>query len=1657
MKTHKKNFSAFRQITKTLILCLFVLLSQQSRSQNVVVAGALFGNGTYPDLGTAFAAINGGVQTGAAISVNIIANTSEPVSAVLNAGAWLSVSVTPSGGSYSVTGNIAGPLIDLNGADRVTIDGINTPGSGLTISNSNTGNLLTSTIRFRADAVLNTVSNCTLLGSATAANLGVVTFSTAGSVGNNSITIMACNIGPEGVNFPVNGIYSSGTAGFDNLDNNIVNCNIFDFYSSTLASAGINIAANNTSWFLIGNKLFQTVARTFGTANTHRAIQIAAGNKYAVAGNTIGYSSASATGTWSMTSAVATRFIAIDLAVGTTSATSVIGNTVSAITLTTSSNASTANGILCGVNVTAGNVTIGSNLLGGTSGTDLLAGVPTAAQGAVVGINSSSTGTITIVGNTMGGFSSSGTTAAISGGVSGINISGLATGLIISGNMIGNATTDNMRGGTLGLTTGLSPVSGINMNVSLAPPIVVVSSNTIQNMASYGTATGGYVRGMWTNTGATTTYLISDNTINNLVSNNGNISVGNALIGTAGIILASGNNNIVSGNSVTNISNINTVATALVVGGITHANATNTTIRHNRIYNMINQGTSTGAPGVASGIIVRSGTGTMSIFNNMISLGNNQISNTAFVGIWGMHGSAPNPKDLIYFNTINIEGTAASGAQPSFGFVRGDFTGTTRTAAVDFRNNLITNTRSGGTGVHCAIGDNYGIVASASNWTLNASNYNVLNANPATIGWWNSAQTFTGWKSVTGMDANSFSGIPVTYVSSATDLHLSMGVVPTYIESGAQAIPGYNDDYDAQLRPGPSGSINGGALAPDIGADEIDGKVLYCTAANGGSLVPSTFTACSGQTLAATAASFNIGYGTTYQWQVALTPGGPYSNITTGSGMATTSHTSAALPSGTFYIVLKTTCPNVALTGLSNEIMLTVQPTPTVSAATTTSVICSTQSLNLVGTPGTGTAYQWKGPDGFLSSSQNTMIASASINAAGNYSFTSSVNGCTSTPAIVSVTVNQTPTSLTISPATPSICQGGLQALVATGGNVPGGVFNFTPQVNQNTNTTYPAPYSIYWGGQKMQFLVLASELTAAGLVAGPLTSIQFPVVSKGANWGTLVTSCENFQVSVGHTGLTSVGATFQGGLTLVCAGTNFTPNVGYGNIHSFAPTFAWDGVSNLIVETVFSNNTTGDQADAVISYNSPTAFQSTMIWRADGASFASIAAATTTNEPTNMVRPDFILKGQTRGTYTWTPATHLSTTTGSVVNATPPATSVYTVMVSTGICSTSVDQTVTVIPVPTLAIAATSTAICIGSSATLTASGANSYQWSTASTNTSIVVSPPTNSVYIVFNQTLPCPIVSASISINVNPVPTIAVAPTTATVCALSSASFTITGANTYSWSTGSTAASETVYPASTTVYTATGINALGCSASSLITVTTKTLPLVSVFPSTIAACMQSEATFTAQGANTYSWSTGLQNSVLTVTATANATHTVTGFGSNGCSANKTVSLTALALPVLTVTPAVPKICKNESISLSVAGAGTYVWKPGNNTTAVISVTPNTTSTYSVTGTDANNCSVTTTLSIIVDACTGIADNQSAGNRVALYPNPSTGLITAVFDQEGEKEILITNSVGAIIGSTTTRETTINIDLSGGAKGVYFVRISAGKSSSNHRIIIH
>ena len=178
-----------------------------------------------------------------------------------------------------------------------------------------------------------------------------------------------------------------------------------------------------------------------------------------------------------------------------------------------------------------------------------------------------------------------------------------------------------------------------------------------------------------------------------------------------------------------------------------------------------------------------------------------------------------------------------------------------------------------------------------------------------------------------------------------------------------------------------------------------------------------------------------------------------------------------------------------------------------------------------------------------------------------------------------------------------------------TGGSIlnTGSVFN-TPTISASTTyyvetatgpglvtigagalTGTAAPYNPTnggYGGMKSQYLYTAAELSAAGITPGSITSLALHFTATGS-------PLQGFNVQLGTTGLTTFPTPISilGGLTTVYSSPTYTPTVGV-NTFNFSAPFNWDGVSNIIVSTSWSNNNSSNNSSTV-KYDATTNYAS--------------------------------------------------------------------------------------------------------------------------------------------------------------------------------------------------------------------------------------------------------------------------------------------------------------------------------------------------------------------------------------------------------------------------------------------------------------------------------
>lgn len=744
--------------------------------------GTLGGTPTsYSTLALAFTAINGGVLHLGTITIDVCGNTTEVGPAALNQVAGVtSVTISPAGGAArTITGAIAAgsPLIDLNGADNVTINGLNTGGNSLTISNTGTGTTAgTSTIRFIADASTNLVTNCSIQGSSAgtvATASGTILFSTGTTTGNDNNTISNNQIGPAGVNLPSKAIQATGTSSAIENDNALITGNnIFDFFLAG-GDTGINITTGNEAWTISSNKFYQTAARTTATAaSRHSAVTLNnSTGGFTVSSNTIGFAAANGTGTWTL-SGSSNEFRGIDAASVRTSApaTDISTNTITAINQT-SSRASTTTASSAFIAVAMGTTDGLINATGNTIG--------------------SLDGSTTIV------INETSTTASTAPIIGFYNFSFFGTN--ISSNNIGSVTIAS--GGT-GTTVGFR---GILVNTTTGQP-ATINSNTIAGITD--TQVGSYA--MYGIQSILPNLTATGNTIRNMTGS----SNGASLIISSGI-LASGSTgvNTISQNTIHSLSNSSGAAANSIYGMSLSMPTTANVVERNFIHS--NSLTSTAA-GTQIWGISGGATGTTTYKNNMIRLGIDAAgaSVTLPTSIIGFRDAAGSTNQF-YHNSVYVGGSGVLAAPtPSNSYCFFSDVITVTRAHLD---NIFWNARGnavGGGVAHLATREG-GTTANPPGLT---SNFNVLyfTGTDGATGVFNAVvvPTLPAWRTATGQDFNSFHNDPQfinpTGTAATVDLHINPSV-GTVVEGGGTLVASVTDDFDGQTR---------ASLTPvDIGAD----------------------------------------------------------------------------------------------------------------------------------------------------------------------------------------------------------------------------------------------------------------------------------------------------------------------------------------------------------------------------------------------------------------------------------------------------------------------------------------------------------------------------------------------------------------------------------------------------------------------------------------------------------------------------------------------------------------------------------------------------------------------------------------------------------------------------------------------------------------------
>src|SRR6185312_3719017 len=349
--------------------------------------------------------------------------------------------------------------------------------------------------------------------------------------------------------------------------------------------------------------------------------------------------------------------------------------------------------------------------------------------------------------------------------------------------------------------------------------------------------------------------------------------------------------------------------------------------------------------------------------------------------------------------------------------------------------------------------------------------------------------------------------------------------------------------------------------------------------------------------------------------------------------------------------------------------------------------------------------------------------------------------------------------------------------------------------------------------------------------------------------------------------------------------------------------------------------------------------------------------------------------------TYTWSPSTGLSATTGASVTATPTATTTYTV---TGKNASGCSNTATVTLTVNSAIAVTKISYtdpsCNGScngAISMGASGGSSpytYLWNNSATTASLsnvcagnYTLTVTDGMGCTGTDTVKL-LQPAAITVGMSH---------SNTTCGSNNGQATATPSGgkapyTYSWNSIPVQTTSIASNLAAGSYTVTVTDKNGCTGTGTVTISGSSGPSITSITTKESNCgaKNGDATATVTGGAspyTYSWNNG--QTKATADSLAAGVYILTVTDKNGCSTFKSVNISDTNGPSINVTSTTNENCNGDAIgalSISVTGGvGPYQYMWSNSATTA-SISGLTAGPYQITVTDAFGCTDVKTLTV-------------------------------------------------------------------------------------------
>lgn len=683
--------------------------------------------------------------------------------------------------------------------------------------------------------------------------------------------------------------------------------------------------------------------------------------------------------------------------------------------------------------------------------------------------------------------------------------------------------------------------------------------------------------------------------------------------------------------------------------------------------------------------------------------------------------------------------------------------------------------------------------------------------------------------------------------------------------------------------------------------------------------------------------------------------------------------------------------------------------------------------------------------------------------------------------------------SVVISPLNPSVCSGNTITLTASTNAAPGATFLWMPggattpsiAVSPSTNTTYTCTVSSGAFSNSSSSTVTVNAIPTATMVVNGLTlsiNASGPLTYLWPN-GTTTQSTTAFQTGQICCWLTNLSGCSNSicvnyinpTLNYSIAGQDATINCnqntnGYqlgtapiaGHTYSWSPT---SGLSNPNIANPIANPT-------VTTTYTLTDFD------ANGNTVVDqVTITVNTTPPTINAGPDQTVCQGSNVTLNATSNASPITWNNGVQNNIPfvantPGSTTYTASVTgTNGCVATDNMVVLVNPQPQFSITASGpTTLCSGQSVTLCVPYQYpwTYAWSNASITNCITVSyPGTYCVFITDYLTgcsnMACIPVNIFNSTNAGLDATISCTQNTSGAQIGSAA----VAGNTYSWSPATglsnpNSPNPIAQPTTTTTYTLTATNAIGCTATDQVVVNVNTTPPTLNAGPDQTVCLGSNVTLNAtSNASPITWNNGVQNNIPFIANTpGSTTYTASVTGTNGCVATDNMVVLVNPLPPVSITAAgSTSLCPGQSVTLCGPPGNTwgYSWCTGETTACITVTNPGTycLSTYSFNGCWSNTAYIVINSAVLPIANAGPDATISCTQNTSGAQIGSAAIAGSTYSWSPTTGLSNSNSANPIAQPTATTTYTLTATNDSGCTATDQVVVSVNTTPPSIAIV--